>query len=402
MKKYILILLSTFAFAQTNTTTVGSLKLNNTPGTATTNTKALVRNPSTKLIEEQLFTSTTPSWNQTLTVNSTASQNVTIVDPYNLYLRSGHLKLWHNIDADYADINIGSGEWTFNNSQFDDFKINLHGFVTYKNGVYNGFFDNDDLTASHTYKIPNIDGTLLTNSGTEATKPLTGEYEVTEGGNNFWIKGPDYPNDKNSLLFSEGGVNLDYTNTSTGYSNGIQSGNGGVTLYNTNPAGKGLSGNQDYSANVTSLDFPQVSYIDKRFAGYKETGTATSGNLTVNIGDVEEVNNGTKLTIDDATEVISTSGAFTSNGTFSSMGYFRMAKGAGFATFTNTSTANRNIDIPTEAGKLALESKMVSKTTTQINALTGMVAGDYYFNTTLGTICFYDGTAWKKVTNSAM
>jgi hypothetical protein len=42
-----------------------------------------------------------------------------------------------------------------------------------------------------------------------------------------------------------------------------------------------------------------------------------------------------------------------------------------------------------------------NKTTTEINALTpatGMVA----FNTTLGTLCFYDGATWKKVSHSAM
>jgi hypothetical protein len=59
-----------------------------------------------------------------------------------------------------------------------------------------------------------------------------------------------------------------------------------------------------------------------------------------------------------------------------------LSKGTGVATFSSSVTIG-------------------NKTTTQINALTpatGMVA----FNTTLGTLCFYDGAAWKKVTHSAM
>jgi hypothetical protein len=48
--------------------------------------------------------------------------------------------------------------------------------------------------------------------------------------------------------------------------------------------------------------------------------------------------------------------------------------------------------------------KLKNYTTTQINALTGMEAGDVVYNTTLEQICFYDGTAtaWQKVTSATM
>jgi len=42
-----------------------------------------------------------------------------------------------------------------------------------------------------------------------------------------------------------------------------------------------------------------------------------------------------------------------------------------------------------------------NKTTTQINALTP-VAGMVVFNTTLATLCFYDGSGWRKVSHSNM
>lgn len=41
-------------------------------------------------------------------------------------------------------------------------------------------------------------------------------------------------------------------------------------------------------------------------------------------------------------------------------------------------------------------------TTTEINAFTGMVKGAMVFNTTLNTLCFYNGSSWQKVTTTAM
>src|SRR4051794_35669810 len=39
-------------------------------------------------------------------------------------------------------------------------------------------------------------------------------------------------------------------------------------------------------------------------------------------------------------------------------------------------------------------------TTTQKNAITGMVEGDMVFDKTLHALCFYNGSAWRTVTNS--
>jgi hypothetical protein len=46
--------------------------------------------------------------------------------------------------------------------------------------------------------------------------------------------------------------------------------------------------------------------------------------------------------------------------------------------------------------------KLHNLTTTQINALGTPEAGDTVFNTTENTICFYNGTAWHKVTSTAL
>ena len=46
--------------------------------------------------------------------------------------------------------------------------------------------------------------------------------------------------------------------------------------------------------------------------------------------------------------------------------------------------------------------KLQNLSTTQINALTGMTRGETVYNTTLEQICFYNGTAWQKVTSANM
>ena len=41
-------------------------------------------------------------------------------------------------------------------------------------------------------------------------------------------------------------------------------------------------------------------------------------------------------------------------------------------------------------------------TTTEINALTGMAAGDTVYNTTLTNVCVYNGSAWRKIVDETM
>ena len=46
--------------------------------------------------------------------------------------------------------------------------------------------------------------------------------------------------------------------------------------------------------------------------------------------------------------------------------------------------------------------KLPNYTTTEVNALSSPAAGDTVFNTTESTICFYNGSAWHKVTSTAL
>jgi len=75
--------------------------------------------------------------------------------------------------------------------------------------------------------------------------------------------------------------------------------------------------------------------------------------------------------------------------------------GTDFIIGTGTSGTTRLTIASTGAATFNSSVTLGNFTTTQINALTpntGMVV----FNTTLETLCFYDGTNWKKVSHSAM
>lgn len=48
------------------------------------------------------------------------------------------------------------------------------------------------------------------------------------------------------------------------------------------------------------------------------------------------------------------------------------------------------------------KSQISNKTTTEINAIVSPIEGEQYYNTTLHTICFYNGTNWQKATSTNM
>ena len=56
------------------------------------------------------------------------------------------------------------------------------------------------------------------------------------------------------------------------------------------------------------------------------------------------------------------------------------------------------------AGRVSMKQVMRLQplTTTEINALSGPLAGDMVFNTTLALVCVYNGTAWRKLNDAAM
>jgi len=67
----------------------------------------------------------------------------------------------------------------------------------------------------------------------------------------------------------------------------------------------------------------------------------------------------------------------------------------------NTSGTAKLTLLANNAATFAGSVKIGSYTTTQINALAAS-AGMVVFNTTLATLCFYDGSGWRKVSHSSM
>jgi len=63
---------------------------------------------------------------------------------------------------------------------------------------------------------------------------------------------------------------------------------------------------------------------------------------------------------------------------------------------------NTNVTFTDTASIFSNRVRFQNLDTTAINALTGMSAGDTVYNTTEATLCFYNGSAWHKVTSTAL
>ncbi|GGB83938.1 hypothetical protein GCM10007424_24930 [Flavobacterium suaedae] len=160
--------------------------------------------------------------------------------------------------------------------------------------------DNGNITTNN-IEVKGItvnDGTasnVLLLSGTEAGKPITGdiEFENTLNGTkkiiakyedgyyNNLIKSIEFLDEDNFVLSNKDNnsgteVKLEFTpndinfsainsfgnSTSVGIANGEGLYNSSVTISSSIPNSKGLSGNQDFTANITALDYVQKKYID--------------------------------------------------------------------------------------------------------------------------------------------
>jgi hypothetical protein len=181
MKKliYILFLFSATIFGQTTTTTVGSLKLNNTPATATGNTYQLVRNPITKQVEQQLITGGGGGGIDHAKGNYNASTNIPA-------LSNGT-----GILGDYYTVTVAGSRFGF------DFKINDR--IEYNGLVWVIVIDNNAGLA-----------TVLNN----------GSYAEYNNGDDFYNLGVKetqirhiYPNNSYNTL----DMNMDFIELSSGY-----------------------------------------------------------------------------------------------------------------------------------------------------------------------------------------
>lgn len=115
-------------------------------------------------------------------------------------------------------------------------------------------------------------------SGTTTGNSITGDLEFQESAKNLWVKGPDYPNDYYTINFAEGGISLNYINEDTGDTNNITISQNALTISSDNPTSKGITGIEDYTPNITDLDYTQKKYTDTKLP--IETPATTGVSLT--------------------------------------------------------------------------------------------------------------------------
>lgn len=129
--------------------------------------------------------------------------------------------------------------------------------------------DNPQILEVANYNL----GAFIPLSGTEVGNPVTGDIEGTDGIN---IKTKNYAssNNYNSLTLFGDAVRLSFDDSV------IQT---SLTLSQTlievncnNSGSRGLIGAQDFTANITDLDYTQLVYV-----GYRGTATLSSGTVTV-------------------------------------------------------------------------------------------------------------------------
>jgi len=138
-------------------------------------------------------------------------------------------------------------------------------------------------------------------SGTEIGKPVTGDIEIAD---EIKIKSVDVSATDGYLKFKTGQFeqkttdNIGLTNSeirssgtsaffrvtdnNTGFSNQISVSNVGIDVNSTDPLSRGLSAIQDFSPNITDLDYTQKIYVDSLATSKQDTLVSGTNIKTIN------------------------------------------------------------------------------------------------------------------------
>ncbi len=107
-------------------------------------------------------------------------------------------------------------------------------------------------------------------SGTEVGKPVTGDVSIQD--DLLW----SLKNNQQEIVFNDDGSGVQII-ANSGTEQGILNiGSNSVTVSSTDTTSRGISGMQDFSANITDLDYTQKIYV-----GYRGTATLVGGTVTV-------------------------------------------------------------------------------------------------------------------------
>ncbi len=192
-----------------------------------------------------------------------------------------------------------------------------------------------------------LGGDFIPLAGTEVGSPVTGPIEMTEFGGNghFWIEAGDYPDDINRLTFGEAGVSLDYVNYNAGTGVFFMVGSGGL-LVNDTYSLRGLRGLQDFTANITDLDYVQKVYVDSLARPYQVyTALLTQSGTDAPVATILENTLGGTITWtynDDGLYLGTFSSTFTSNKVFCITASGNDSDPAGHGRVTKIQTSGTN------------------------------------------------------------
>ena len=118
-------------------------------------------------------------------------------------------------------------------------------------------------------------GDFVPLTGTEPGSPVTGEIEVVEAGRTIFLNNWEVDN---SLVIAEGGTSIiaeDLINTYIAMIS-VEPSSNKVEVNCNNPVSRGLTAAQDFTNNITDLDYTQKKYVDERGSVFNSTTSVLS------------------------------------------------------------------------------------------------------------------------------
>lgn len=220
----------------------------------------------------------TPSLQQITDVGAVTTKPITVID----YSLNRGISIWNNVFSFWKRI---SGVPVTVNTFIDDVSESYNvQFPNKTGGEEETFAMVSDLTKSQV-GLSNVDNTSDANkpvstaqqaaldlkanlldaiplTGTTVGNPVSGEIEVLETAKGIWSKGGSYPDDYSGIFLGEGSSGLYFRNLFDNNEVSIRTYDSGVVISDNRLTAIGLSGEQNFSPNITDLDYPQKIYVD--------------------------------------------------------------------------------------------------------------------------------------------
>jgi hypothetical protein len=122
-------------------------------------------------------------------------------------------------------------------------------------------------------------------SGTTTGNPVTGDIQLDAATGDRFIFSGDLSGDYKRIKWNDDDETFALERSTGGDITTFQIGNNSFVLNAVDVASKGLSGVQDYSANITDYDFTQKIYVDT-VAPTVSSGSGAPGTTPTKIGDI--------------------------------------------------------------------------------------------------------------------